>query len=95
MTSQSARGSRGRAVREIVIYGLCSGSLITILKLAEYRFLVVERSIEIYGALIAALFAGLGIWLGLTLTPRMSAVLVKEVSVPTASPFMSLLCAHI
>lgn len=88
MTSQSARGSRGRAVREIVIYGLCSGSLITVLKLAEYRFLVVERSLEIYGALIAALFAGLGIWLGLTLTPRRSEVPVKEVSVPATGPFV-------
>jgi hypothetical protein len=39
-----------------------------VLKLAEYRFLVVEHSVEIYGALVAALFAGLGIWLGLTLT---------------------------
>jgi ATP/maltotriose-dependent transcriptional regulator MalT len=38
-----------------------------------------EHSIEIYGALIAALFAGLGIWLGLRLTRKKQVVLFKEV----------------
>ena len=51
-----------------LIYGLCGGILIVALKLIEFRFLVVEHSIEIYGGLIAALFAGVGIWLGLKLT---------------------------
>jgi len=54
--------------KHILIYGLCGGALILLLKLVEYRFLVVEYSIEIYGGLIALLFAGLGIWLGLKLT---------------------------
>jgi len=58
---------RRPALRDAVAYGLCGGVLIAALKLAEYRFLVVERSVEIYAGLIAALFAGLGIWLGLTL----------------------------
>ena len=59
-----------RAARDILLYGLCGGVLITVLRLTEYRFLVIEHSVEIYGGLIAAIFAGLGIWLGLTLTRR-------------------------
>jgi DNA-binding CsgD family transcriptional regulator len=43
-------------------------SSITVLKWTEYRFLVIEHSIEIYGGLTAATFAVLGIWLGLKLT---------------------------
>ena len=62
--------SRRRAVRDVVIYGVCGGALIALLKLAEYRFLVVEHSVEIYGGLIAATFAVLGIWLGRKLTRR-------------------------
>ena len=54
--------------RNILIYGLSGGLLIVALKLIEYRFLVVEHSFEIYGGLIAAFFAGIGIWLGLKLT---------------------------
>jgi len=46
---------RGSASWEIVrkglpyglLYGLCGGVLITLLKLTEYRFLVVEHSLEI------------------------------------------------
>ncbi|HEX6728543.1 MAG TPA: response regulator transcription factor [Pyrinomonadaceae bacterium] len=70
-----------------LIYGLCGGVLIIILKLIEFRFLVVQHSVEIYGGLIALLFAGLGIWLGLRLTRRKELVVVKEVMVPVGEPF--------
>lgn len=65
-----------------LIYGLTGGVLIVVLKLIEFRFLVVEHSLEIYGALVALLFAALGIWLGLKLTRK--EVVVKEVRVPAA-----------
>lgn len=71
MRSVAKSGPRfGRALRDILLYGFCGGLLITILKLTEYRFMVLEHSVEIYAGLIAAIFAGLGIWLGLTLTRR-------------------------
>ena len=75
-----------RMKKHILIYGLCGGLLIVALKLIEYRFLVVEHSIEIYGGLVAALFAGLGIWLGLKLTKKKETVIVKEVQA-AAQPF--------
>jgi DNA-binding CsgD family transcriptional regulator len=70
-----------------LIYGLSGGILIVVLRLIEFRFLVVEHSLEIYGGLIAALFAGLGIWLGLKLTKKKEVVVVKEVPVPATQPF--------
>jgi len=82
----SSPTDRRRARREILLYGLSGGLLIVALKLMEYRFLVVEHSVEIYGALVAALFAGLGIWLGLTLTRKET--VVKEVRVPATGPFV-------
>jgi DNA-binding CsgD family transcriptional regulator len=71
--------------KHILIYGLCGGMLIVLLKLVEYRFLVVQHSIEIYGGLIALLFAGLGIWLGLKLTRKTETIIIKEV--PVAQSF--------
>ena len=56
--------------RHVLVYGLVGGILIALLRWTEYRFLVVEHSIEIYGGLIAATFAVLGIWLGLKLTAK-------------------------
>jgi DNA-binding CsgD family transcriptional regulator len=73
--------------KHILIYGLCGGVLIILLKLVEYRFLIVEHSIEIYGGLIALLFAVLGIWLGLKLTSKTETIVVREVQVPASSNF--------
>ncbi|HEV2687030.1 MAG TPA: LuxR C-terminal-related transcriptional regulator [Bryobacteraceae bacterium] len=73
--------------RHVLIYGLIGGILITALKWTEYRFLVIEHSIEIYGGLIAATFAVLGIWLGLKLTGKQR-IVVKEVPVPSGEPFI-------
>lgn len=63
------------------------GLLIALLKFVEYRFLVVEHSIEIYGGLVALVFAGVGIWLGLKLTKPKEVVVFKEVTVSSAAPF--------
>jgi NarL family two-component system response regulator LiaR len=70
--------------RHILIYGLVGGLLILLLRVVEYRFLVIEHSVEIYGGLIAALFAGLGIWLGLKLTRKKEQIVIREV--PVAAP---------
>ena len=75
--------SRWRALVEILAFGLAGGLLITVLRLTEYRFLVVEHSLEIYGGLVAALFSGLGIWLGLILT-RKKVLVVQQASGPFA-----------
>ena len=76
-----------QTVVHTLIYGLCGGVLIVALKLIEFRFLFVEHSIEIYGGLIAALFAGIGIWLGLKLTKKKEVVVVREVPVLATEPF--------
>lgn len=73
--------------RHILIYGLVGGLLIVLLKLIEYRFLVIEHSIEIYGGLVALLFAVLGIWLGLKLTRNKETLVIKEIPISKTVPF--------
>jgi two-component system, NarL family, response regulator LiaR len=72
--------------RIVLLYGLCGGALIALLRLVEYRFLVVEHSLEIYGGVIAFVFAAVGIRLGLTLTKSKEVVVVREV--PVGQPFV-------
>jgi NarL family two-component system response regulator LiaR len=74
--------------KTILLYGLIGGLLIAGLKLVEYRFLVVQHSLELYGGIVALIFAGLGIWLGLKLTRVRETVVVKEVRVPAQGPFI-------
>jgi NarL family two-component system response regulator LiaR len=80
----TARGQKARWLRHILLFGLVGGIVITLMKWTEYRFLVVEHSIEIYGGLTAATFAAFGIWLGLRLTRKQ--VVLKEVPVPYPVP---------
>lgn len=67
--------------RTVLLYGLVGGVLIAGLRLIEYRFLVIEHSLELYGGIVAALFAILGIWLGRKLTRTRETVVVREVPV--------------
>lgn len=78
-----SRRTHIQGVKKIVlVYGILGGLLIAALNLIEYRFLVLEHSLEIYGGLVAVVFAGLGIWLGLKLTRTRETVVVREVPVP-------------
>ena len=78
--------------RTVLVYGLLGGVLVVALRLLEYRFLVLDHALELYGGLVAALFATLGIWLGLRLTRARRDVVVQEVvrevvrEVPVAVP---------
>ena len=74
--------------RHVLMYGLIGGILIALLRWTDYQFLVVEHSIEVYGGLIAATFAVLGIWLGLKLTEKRKTIVVKEVPIPAGEPFI-------
>jgi NarL family two-component system response regulator LiaR len=74
--------------KTVLGYGLLGGGLIAALKLVEYRFLVIEHSLEIYGGIVALLFAALGIWLGLKLTRTRETVVLREVHIPVSKPFV-------
>ena len=74
-------------MKTILVYGILGGFLIALLKFVEYRYLVVEHSLEIYGGIVALLFSALGIWLGLKLTRTHETVVVREVPVPVTGPF--------
>jgi DNA-binding CsgD family transcriptional regulator len=72
--------------RHVFIFGLVGGVLIAILQYTEYRFVIIEHSVELYSALVAVLFATFGIWLGLRITRGRETiretVVVREVPVP-------------
>jgi two-component system, NarL family, response regulator LiaR len=72
----------------VLLYGLVGGVLIAVLKAIEYRWLVVEHSIEIYGGIVATIFAVVGIWLGRKLTRNTETVIVREVMVPAPAEFI-------
>ena len=74
--------------RHVLLYGLLAGLLIAGLKLIEYRWLLVAHSVELYAALVAAVFAAVGIWLGRRLTRPTETVVIREVLVPAPAEFV-------
>src|ERR1700732_4587344 len=72
--------------RHVLIFGLVGGLLIATFQYTEYRFVIIEHSVELYSALVAILFAAFGIWLGLRITRRKETIVVKEVLVPATDP---------
>ncbi|MBN9661216.1 MAG: response regulator transcription factor [Acidobacteria bacterium] len=76
--------------RHVLLFGLVGGVLIATLQYTEYRFVVIEHSVELYTTLVAILFATFGIWLGLRITRRREivreTVVVREVLVPAEAP---------
>lgn len=72
--------------KTVFLYGLLGGVLITLLKLVEYRYLVIEHSLEIYGGIVALVFAIVGIWLGQKLTRERIVDREVRVEVPVEVP---------
>jgi len=56
--------------KTILIYGIALAALIATLKFIEYRFFMQDLSLEFYLGIVAVLFTGLGIWVGLRLTRK-------------------------
>ena len=76
-----------QTLTHVLIYGLCGGILIAVLKYIEFRFLIAQHAFEIYGGLIAVIFVSLGVWLGLKLTKKKEVLVVREIQVPALQPF--------
>ena len=72
--------------KTVLLYGLLGGVLIALLKLVEYRYLVLEHSLEVYGGLVAVVFAAVGLWLGRKLTRER--IVTREVEVVRSGPFV-------
>lgn len=63
MSRLAASGAMGRWTT-MVLYGLVLAAVVATLKYVEYRFMVKSLSTEVYIGVVAALFTGVGLWLG-------------------------------
>ena len=74
--------------KHVLLYGLLAGVLIVALRIIEYRWLVLTHSMEIYGGVIAALFAILGLWLGFRFRRKVEVIREVPVLVPAPADFV-------
>lgn len=77
---------RRTLLRHALLYGVAGGLLVVLLQFGQYRYLVFAHAFEVYAALIAIVFVGVGLWLGMTMTGRPERIVVQQVEVPVEVP---------
>ncbi|MFT3933781.1 MAG: response regulator transcription factor [Chitinophagaceae bacterium] len=79
--------------KQVIYYGLAMAALLLLMQWLQWRFVIMDNAIEIYGGAIALVFTGLGIWLATRLSkPKINTVIVekeivREIEVPVPAPF--------
>lgn len=75
-----------RSTGSILLYGLCLGATMALLSWSRYRFTVIDAHLELYGLVLAVVFAALGAWLGVRLMKPKTVIereiVIREVEVP-------------
>jgi DNA-binding CsgD family transcriptional regulator len=76
-------------LRHIFLYGLILAILIFALKWLQWKFLIVDNSIDIYIGLIAVFFTTLGVWVATQIVkPKIQTVVEREIIVPQPEKFV-------
>jgi DNA-binding NarL/FixJ family response regulator len=67
--------------KTVLIYGLSLAALVILLKFLQYKYLMMDLSVEVYIGMIAVLFTITGIWAGSKLIkPRIQTVIIEQES---------------
>ena len=64
--------------KQTILYGVALAVLLFLLKWLEWRFIIVDHTIELYAGCIAVIFTGLGVWLALKLSKPKTTVITVE-----------------
>lgn len=66
-------------MKQVLLYGVIGGALIAILKLIEYHHFIQTFPAELYGGLVALIFTGVGVYLGLRWMRAKEVVVIRDV----------------
>lgn len=73
---------------QLLLYGLSLSLLLFVLKWMQWKFMVIENSVDIYVGLIAVFFTLLGIWVARQMTKPKVTIIEKEVYVQHPEAFV-------
>jgi NarL family two-component system response regulator LiaR len=63
--------------KKLIIYSLLLSVLAIVLKIGEYKLVVIDHSTELYGGFIALVFITIGIWAGRKLARPVESVIAE------------------
>lgn len=75
--------------KRLIIFGVTLALLMVVLQVAQYRFLIIENSAELYAGIVAVIFVILGIVMGRKLTTPKEVVVEKlvPITINQSAPF--------
>ncbi len=75
--------------KRLILFGVMLAVLMLVLQIAQYRFIMLEHSAELYAGIVAVVFVVLGIVMGRKLTTPKEVVVEKlvPVTINQSSPF--------
>jgi NarL family two-component system response regulator LiaR len=71
--------------KQLLIYGASLAVLLFVMRLLEYRFLILDHAVDIYIGVISILFTALGIWLAQKLMRPKTMIVEKPVYLTTTA----------
>ena len=73
-------------IKHIFLYGLILAILVFALKWIQWKFLIVDNSIDIYIGLIAVFFTALGVWIATQVVKPKTRTIVVEKEIIVSQP---------
>lgn len=75
--------------KQLILFGIMLAALMLVLQIAQYRFIMLEHSAELYAGIVAVIFVVLGIVMGRRLTKPKEIVVEKlvPVTINQSAPF--------
>lgn len=65
-------------IKQVILYGVLLGVVAAAMELLKFNLIVVENTFEVYALLVALLFGGVGIWVGIKLFTKNKQLIVIE-----------------
>lgn len=77
------KNNKTALIKQVILYGVLLGVVAAAMELLKFNLIVVENTFEVYALLVALLFGGVGIWVGVKLfTKNKQLIVVKGGGTP-------------
>lgn len=72
------KNNKTALIKQVILYGVLLGVVAAAMELLKFNLIVVENTFEVYALLVALLFGGVGIWVGIKLFTKNKQLIVIE-----------------
>jgi two-component system, NarL family, response regulator LiaR len=72
------KNNKAALLKQVILYGVLLGVVAAAMELLKFNLIVMENTFEVYALLVALVFGGVGIWVGIKLFAKNKPLIVVE-----------------